>query len=209
MAINLFYRIQKFFVLLTILVIGLSLSTVGQEPEEATTIAEGTTAEAIQIDSTGYYQSHSPTKATIYSMVLPGLGQIYNKKYWKLPIVYAGFGAFIYFASINNKEYQKYSEAYYHKLEYPDGPALEDNEYESLYDEDFLLDSKNYYRRNRDFNYILTGLWYLLVVVDATVDAHLYTWEVDEDLSLQFEPQFYPSLPNQKPGGGLKLSLRF
>ncbi len=172
-------------------------------------LPEGTKAEAIQIDSTGYYQTHSPTKATIYSLVLPGLGQIYNKKYWKLPVVYAGFGTLIYFAVTNNQEYQKYSDAYYHKIEYPDGPPLEDNEYEALYDEEFLLDSKNYYRRNRDLSYILSGVWYLLVAVDATVDAHLYTWEVDDDLSLRFEPQFYPSLPNQKAGGGFKLSLHF
>jgi len=209
MAINFILPSWKLFGLLTVLVIGLSFPVIGQEPEEVATIAEGTKAEAIQIDSTGNYQTHSPTKATIYSMVLPGLGQIYNKKYWKLPIVYAGFGAFLYFAAVNNKEYKKYSEAYYHKLENPDGPPLEGNEYESLYEQDFLLDAKNFYRRNRDLNYILTGLWYLLVVVDATVDAHLYTWEVDDDLSLQFEPQFYPVLPNQKPGGGLKLSLRF
>jgi len=209
MVINTNFRNRKPLRLLAILLIVLSLPARGQEPEEVTTIAKGTKAEAIQIDSTGYQQSHSPTKASIYSMVLPGLGQIYNKKYWKLPIVYAGFGTLIYFGVTNNKEYQKYSDAYYHKLEYPDGPPIEDNEYEQLYDEEFLLDAKNYYRRNRDLSYIFTGVWYLLVVVDATVDAHLYNWEVDEDLSLQWEPTFYPGMYNQKPGGGVKLSLRF
>jgi hypothetical protein len=197
--------------LLIILLMGLDMPVVGQNTSDTTVnkIADGTTAGSIQVDSVSHYKKHSPTKATIYSMVLPGLGQIYNKKYWKLPIVYAGFGAFLYFASKNNKEYKKYSEAYYHKVENPDGPPLPDNEYETLYDTDYLLDSKNYYRRNRDLSYILTGVWYLLVVVDATVDAHLYTWEVDDDLSLHFEPALYPDMYNQKLGGGLKLSLRF
>lgn len=203
------FSIRKLGFLFAVLILGTFHPVYSQSSDSLKTIASGTKAEAIQIDSTGYYQSHSPRKATIYSMVLPGLGQIYNKKYWKLPIVYAGFGTFLYFAISNNKEYQKYSDAYYHKLEYPDGPPLPDNEYEELYDKDFLLDSKNYYRRNRDLSYILTGLWYLLVVVDATVDAHLYTWEVDEDLSFRFEPAFYPGINNQKPGGGLRLSLRF
>jgi hypothetical protein len=210
MANHLILHIQMLFGLFVILVMGLDMPAYGQNTQDTTvnTIAESST-QSMLVDSSGYSKNHSPTKATIYSMVLPGLGQIYNKKYWKLPIVYAGFGAFLYFASKNNKEYKKYSEAYYHKVENPDGPPLPDNEYETLYDTDYLLDSKNYYRRNRDLSYILTGVWYLIVVVDATVDAHLYTWEVDDDLSLQFEPAFYPDLYNQKLGGGLKLSLRF
>jgi len=205
---NNFFHKKRFLVV----VFFVSVFTVpgfSQNADTITTIAQGTTAENIKVDTTGYYQTHSPVKATIYSMVLPGLGQIYNKKYWKLPIVYAGFGVFFYFASTYNKEYKKYREAYYYKLQYPDGPPLEGNEYEQLYDEEFLLDAKNFYRRNRDFNYILSGLWYVLVIVDATVDAHLYTWEVDDDLSLKLEPQFYPGFNNYKTGGGLKLSLRF
>ena len=151
---------------------------------------------------------HSPRKATIYAMILPGLGQAYNKKYWKIPIVYAGFGALFYSISFNDKLYKDFRTAYLHSLT-NDGTEPPVNEYEELYDTDFLLQSKNFYRRNRDLTYILTGLWYLLQMVDATVDAHLLTWEVGEDLSLDFQPMFDPYGIKNHPVSGIKFSLRF
>lgn len=155
-------------------------------------------------------KEHSPHKATIYSMLLPGLGQAYNKKYWKIPIVYAGFGVFYYLIKFNNDEYQKWSEAYYFVLANP-GEDLPGNDYVEKYgdDPDYLKANKDYYRRNRDLNYILSALWYLLNVVDATVDAHLYSWEVNEDLSMRIEPEMFNGFTGYKPVGGLKLSLRF
>ncbi|MEZ5082072.1 MAG: DUF5683 domain-containing protein [Bacteroidales bacterium] len=157
-------------------------------------------------------KEHSPHKATIYSMLLPGLGQAYNKKYWKIPIVYAGLGVFYYLIRFNNDEYQQWSEAYYFVQANP-GEDLPGNEYVEKYgdDPDFLKSNKDYYRRNRDLNYILMAVWYLLNIVDATVDAHLYSWEVDDNLSLRLEPEIYNGLSNlkYKPAAGLKLSLRF
>ncbi|MCF8368017.1 MAG: hypothetical protein K9G76_03185 [Bacteroidales bacterium] len=155
--------------------------------------------------------AHSPHKASLYSMVLPGLGQAYNKKYWKIPVVYAGFGVFYYLIKFNDKEYKAWRAAYYHNLNNIDGTEPPINEYEEKYGDDpeFLKANKDFYRRNRDLNYILTGLWYMLNVVDATVDAHLYTWEVDENLSIRVEPQIYNGFTGFKPAGGLKLSLRF
>ncbi len=165
----------------------------------------------IQHDS-AYYQ-HSPKKATIYAMMLPGLGQAYNKKYWKIPIVYAGFGTLIYFISFNNREYKEYRKAYLHSLANDALPEDEKeppiNEYEDLYSTNFLLESKNFHRRNRDLSYILTGLWYLLQMADATVDAHLLTWDVGEDLSLNVQPMFNPYAIGNKPVSGIKFSLRF
>lgn len=153
---------------------------------------------------------HSPHRATIYSMILPGLGQAYNRKYWKIPIVYAGFGTMYYFIHFNNTEYQLYKDAYDHASQNPDGSETPVNDYETLYDTDFLKSARNYYRRNRDLSYILTGVWYLLNVVDATVDAHLFTWEVDEDLTLRIEPDMInPSMIGFQPAGGIRLTLRF
>ena len=159
-----------------------------------------------KIDSVLY--KHSPRKATIYAMILPGLGQAYNKKYWKIPIVYAGFGALFYSISFNDKLYKDYRVAYLHSL-VNDGTEPPVNEYEDLYETDFLLQSKNFYRRNRDLSYILTSLWYLLQMVDATVDAHLLTWEVGEDISLDFQPVFDPYGIKNQPVSGIKFSLRF
>jgi hypothetical protein len=153
---------------------------------------------------------HSPHRATIYSMILPGLGQAYNRKYWKIPIVYAGFGTMYYFIQFNNTEYQLFKDAYDHASQNPDGSETPVNDYETLYDTDFLKSARNYYRRNRDLSYILTGVWYLLNVVDATVDAHLFTWEVDEDLTLRIEPDMInPSMIGFQPAGGIRLTLRF
>jgi hypothetical protein len=85
------------------------------------------------------------------------------------------------------------------------------NDYEAMYGDhpDIMKDQKDYYRRNRDLTYILTGIWYLLNIVDATVDAHLYTWEIDDSLSLKFEPSLIEPMYGYRPNGGLKLTLNF
>ncbi len=156
-------------------------------------------------------RTHSPHKATLYSMILPGLGQAYNRKYWKIPIVYAGFGVFYYLIDYNNTEYKLWREAYYHTLQDPDNEEEPVNDYERFYGDnpDFLRDRKNDARRYRDLNYILAGLWYVLNILDATVDAHLFTWEVDDNLSLRVEPQLQNPVGYYKPVGGVKFSLRF
>jgi hypothetical protein len=147
----------------------------------------------------------SPHKATLLALV-PGLGQIYNRKYWKVPIVYAGFGVFAYLAAFNQNYYVDYRDAYYHSFVDDGSPPV--NEYEEKYPQDFLRDSKNFYRRNRDLNYILMGLWYALSIVDATVDAHLATWNVNDDLSMKIEPAVYQGIYNFTPGGGgVRLTL--
>ncbi|MBN1338467.1 MAG: hypothetical protein JXA03_04040 [Bacteroidales bacterium] len=141
-------------------------------------------------DTTSVVIKHSPHKATLYSLIIPGLGQAYNRKYWKIPVIYAGFGTLYYFVNNNNKEYSKFKEAYNHSL--IDGDTLPPvNAYEEQYDSESLLSLKNFYRRNRDFTYILSGFWYLLNVVDAAVDAHLFTWEIDDDITLRVEPELY------------------
>lgn len=180
----------------------------GQNPHEGDTLKAR--KEKKKMD-TAVINRHSPTKATIYSMILPGLGQAYNRKYWKIPIVYAGFGVFYYLIDYNNTEYQLWRDAYNHAMLDPDG--LEDpvNDYEKYYGDnpDFLRARKNDARRYRDLNYILAGLWYVLNIVDATVDAHLFTWEVDDNLSLRMEPHLQNQVGTFKPMGGVKFSLRF
>ncbi len=131
-------------------------------------------------------KAHSPSKAALMSALLPGLGQAYNKKYWKIPIVYAGFGAFSYFIATNLTEYRAYKEAYNYVAS-GDSTYI-DNEYALKYNENQLRQAKNYYRRNLEFTYILTGLWYILNILDATVDAHFFDYDISDDLSLSLDP---------------------
>lgn len=154
---------------------------------------------------------HSPKKASIYSAVLPGLGQAYNKKYWKIPIIYAGFGTLFYFISVNGSEYREFKEAY--NIVYAgDTAEYSNNAYVVRYNAnlDQLREGRNYYRRNLELTYILTGVLYILNIIDASVDAHLYDFDISEDLSMRIEPSlsnqpYFASRPT--PGISIKLKL--
>lgn len=128
---------------------------------------------------------HSPTKATLMSTVVPGLGQVYNKKYWKLPIIYGGIGTSLYFAFSNNKEYQRYRSAYITRI---DEDVNTTDEFEGILTDENIRLNMDVYRRNRDFSYIIAGLIYVFNIVDATVDAHLFTFPVNDNLTFQFQP---------------------
>ncbi len=157
---------------------------------------------------------HSPHKASIYSAVLPGLGQAYNKKYWKIPIVYAGFGTITYFVVTNRKEYLLAKEAFLYTT---NGEVYEtDNKYVGKYTEQDLTQIRDYYRRNTELSWIVMSLWYVLNIVDATVDAHFFDYDISDNLSLHLQPSYiqpqnlYQSKANYGNGyTGLSLSLRF
>ena len=134
-------------------------------------------------------KKHSPKKATIMSAVLPGSGQFYNKKYWKIPVIYVGFGTLVYFISANQKQYNNYKQAYKYRVD--NDPATVDNYLQ--YSAEGLLQAKNYYRRNLEISYIFTSVLYMLNVVDATVDAHLFDFDISNDLSLKIQPSFLNS----------------
>ncbi len=167
-------------------------------------------------DSIDVKPLHSPKKATLLALI-PGAGQIYNKKYWKLPIVYAGFGVTTYFAITNGKEYSKYNSAFVcsSKADDPDDPIECSDELAQKYSTDELKSIRDYYRRNMELSYIFMGVWYILQILDATVDAHLYYWEVDENISVEWQPQFQlqPSnmaLPQaQNSYNGLSIRVNF
>lgn len=150
---------------------------------------------------------HSPRRATIYSLILPGLGQAYNKKYWKIPIIYAGFGTLIYFICDNSKEYNKFLEAYNYK--YNEETYEIDNDYVTRYTLANLKTGKNSYRRSMELSYILTGLWYVVNLLDANVDANLFDYSINEDLSLKIEPYFNKPKHYIKSTPGIKLTLNF
>ncbi|SEW47594.1 hypothetical protein SAMN05421841_3569 [Chryseobacterium wanjuense] len=147
----------------------------------------------------------NPTKAGLYSAVLPGLGQFYNKKYWKIPIVWGAVGTGVGIAVWNDKQYRKYREYYIAKL---NGTPNEFVDSHPWLDKVALGNAQDRSKRQRDYAIAITGLIYILNIVDAVVDAHLYESRHDPDLSfnptvIQDQYGFTP------PKTGLSLSYRF
>jgi hypothetical protein len=158
-------------------------------------------------------RSHSPHKATLLSLI-PGAGQIYNKKYWKLPIVYAGFAVTGYFGVTKGQEYRKYRDAYICSAALG---ADCTNPLAEKYTAEDLQTIRDDYRRNMELSYIIMGAWYVIQILDATVDAHLYYWEVNDNLSVRVDPMIeslnmYPASPimpaNLTPNG-LRVTVSF
>jgi len=139
---------------------------------------------------------HSPKKAAVYSAALPGLGQAYNNKYWKIPIIYAGFGTLVYFIDDNNTKYNKFKAAYSYVISGEEGNPP--NEYVERYESnsEHLRKLKDFYRRNLEVSYLLTGALYILNILDATVDAHFFNFNIDKDLSLKVSPYIRPAGTN-------------
>jgi len=146
---------------------------------------------------------HSPRKAAIYSAVLPGWGQIYNKKYWKLPIIYAGFVGLGYLVKVNHDDYKTYKNAYSMRL---DGDSTTIDDYVDVYSQEDLVTLKDFYRRNRDLSAIGMGLLYVLNVLDAAVDAHLFHFSVSDELTLHVVPGYSPAIGN---GPAVTLNIQF
>lgn len=150
---------------------------------------------------------HSPHRATIYSAVLPGLGQVYNGKYWKVPIIYAGFGIMYYITKENTLEYRKFREAFRYVATNDTLPI--NNEYVNRYNEQQLRQGMNLYRRNTEIGYIISGVWYILNIIDASVDAHLFYYDISENLSLKLEPAVLNDPLAARPVNGISLTMRF
>jgi Family of unknown function (DUF5683) len=150
----------------------------------------------------GWRARHQPKRATLYSAVLPGAGQIYNRKYWKAPIVWAGLGTCIYFVQRNNRQYTRYRDAYVALVD--NDPATTD-EFNGAYSADAVRGVADTYRKWRDLSWIFTAGVYILNVVDANVDAHFVRFDVGNDLSLALGP----SLPLASQGAlGMSFSLQ-
>jgi hypothetical protein len=147
-----------------------------------------------------------PRRATILSAVVPGLGQAYNKKYWKIPVVYGALGGFAYMFAVNNKEYN-----YYRKnlIAVNDDDSSTTNA--TPYNSDDLQILKLEYKKYRDFAAIGIGLVYLFNLIDANVDAHLKTFDVSDDLSIEVTPwqQMFGTNKGYKTATGLSLKFIF
>ncbi|MFT7588802.1 MAG: hypothetical protein ACI959_001014 [Limisphaerales bacterium] len=153
---------------------------------------------------------HSPTKAAWKSAVIPGWGQVYNDKYWKVPIVYGGLGGLGYWIYFNADNHNQYRQAII---------AINDEDSTTLNPfggtESTLINTREIWRRQLDLSIIFFAAFYGLQIVDAVVDAHLYEFDVSDDLTIRWKPEIDPfryrnSATNGNSGFyGLNLQLDF
>jgi len=149
-----------------------------------------------------------PVRSTMFAAALPGLGQIYNRKYWKVPIVYAGFGAMGYLVTFNTQNYNTFINAYqdfidiipetdsYLDLLVNQDPATYDpvlhpltyTESNEAWVKTSLLNGVDYYRKYRDLSYIGIAAWYLFTIIDAHVDGSLFDYDISDDLRAYLLP---------------------
>lgn len=141
------------------------------------------------------YDPLGPAKAAFYSAVIPGLGQIYNGKYWKLPLVYAALGTTAYFYIDNNNQYNTYRNAFKQRL------TGQEDEFFGILTDQNLIDAQKLFRKNRDLSLLLVIGAYILNIVDANVDAHLQQFNVNDKLSLK------PNADRNFMTGGLTYGL--
>lgn len=160
--------------------------------------------EEIEKANVSTIQKYNPTKAGLYSAVFPGLGQYYNKKYWKIPIVWGAVGTGVGIIVYNDKQYRRYRTAFLAVLngqphEFDDLPYV---------DATVLGNTQDRAKRQRDYAIAITGVLYILNIVDAVVDAHLYDQKKDPDLAIK-PTIIYDDLGVANGKAGLSLSFRF
>ena len=160
----------------------------------------------------------NPTKAVWMSALFPGLGQLYNRRYWKLPIVVGAYMGLGYATNWNNTMLRDYTRAYSDIMDndpstnsYMDffAPTVKEEDLDKRWLTDLLRRRKNMYRRNRDLCIISMVGVYLLAMVDAYVDASLSHFDVSPDLSMDIAPAIIPEGRGQRPAFGLQWALNF
>ena len=145
---------------------------------------------------------NNPKKAGLLSLVIPGAGQIYNKRYVKAPIIWAALGSFGYFYIQNNSEYQKARTSFVSLIDTISSNNIPYNGSTNLAE---VTAFKNNYRSNRDLFLILGVVFYGLQIVDAVVDAHLMGFNVNDNLSLHIQPVVIPNQQTLTLGGGMQM----
>ncbi len=207
-------KVQKIIIIFIALLFCLSFTVEGQD--------------TITVAGKGkrYFKS-DPMRATMLAVVLPGMGQIYNRKIWKVPLVYAGFGGVAYSISFNTTKYNDMMKAYQDftdKIPETDSyiplikgadpssydPVLHPDTYDpstTKWVEDNLLNAVDYYKRYRDLSYIGIAAWYLISLLDANVDASLANYDISDNLDIEVKPLQLP-IPGTM-GAGFNISLIF
>jgi len=218
--------------LLICLVFGFARTSIAQD---AVNIAPRADSTAVVSDSSGTNSptkslvikdiNHSPKKAGMLSAILPGLGQMYNHKYWKAPIVWGALGGVGYLAYLNTAYYSFFHGAliianypyhtsadlfnYAEKSPYKSiATNLSSNDISKMSESTFQIQN-DYYQRNRDLSYFFVGILYLCNILDATVDGHLYNYNIDDDLSFHIQPSILSAGMSSSSAMGMSFRLTF
>ena len=148
-----------------------------------------------------------PSKAAFYSAILPGAGQAYNKKYWKIPIVWGAIGTGVYFYLRNDRQFDRYRDAYKRRLAGFTDDEFSDENGNPLISDDGLIRAQQQFRRNKEISLLVTIGLYALNIIDANVDAHLLQFNVDENLSLS--PHYQYNQMEHSSDLGLTVNFKF
>ncbi|MBQ9192125.1 MAG: hypothetical protein IJ156_00190 [Bacteroidales bacterium] len=144
-----------------------------------------------------------PGKSTVYSILFPGLGQIYNGEYWKIPIYWGAMAGGVYYYSTNKRNYERY------KWIYNQATSTDPDVDKPPISAENALYYRDIFRRYRDYSILATALFYVIQVVDANVFAYMQDFEIDDDITLRVEPSVITPDYAQAPAMGLGLTLRF
>lgn len=202
---------RNLFLLLSFTLV--SLCSAGQTSSETAVVSDSLTEENQSRGKFGarwHMQPHSPFKATVLAVALPGAGQIYNgiakegsviRKFWKVPVVWAALGTCVYYIDFNTKQYNLFRQQYVAAVDNDANtiPTLSEN---ALY----LNAGMDYYRRFMDISYMSLAGVYILQAIDANVDAHLFYYDISNDLSLRWHPSYFIAGSRNH---GLGLTLQF
>lgn len=189
---------KKFYILL---IVSLFFSVHSFSQEELIIKAKDTV-----YTSPNEFDMLSPARAAFYSAILPGLGQAYNKKYWKIPLVYGALGSGIYFYDRNNTNYNRARTAF--KLRLDGKPNEFDGEGENIFlSDDALIRAQKSYKKDRDLSLLVTVALYVLQVLEASTNAHLLQHNVDNNLTIS--PQIIKDATNNKSVVVASLNFKF
>jgi hypothetical protein len=186
------------------------------QPTAVDSLAQNLEDKGITVQEVTYEKKRinplAPSKAAFYSAILPGLGQVYNKRYWKAPIVWGAIGTGIYVYSINNTNYRSARNAFKRRL-----AGFEDDEFFDIngdgngpdVSDEALQDAQERTQRDRDLALVITIALYALNIIDANVDAHLKQYNVDDNLAVDFKPYLDLNPVTNQPNYGMALVVKF
>ncbi len=176
---------------------------------------EGIEVQDLKVEKRKELNPLAPSKAAFYSAILPGLGQVYNKRYWKVPLVYAAMGTGVYVYTFNDKEYKRFRAAFKSRQ-----AGFTNDEFYDLngsgivpgnpdFSDTALERAQERYQRDRDLSLLVTIALYALNIIDANVDSHLKQFNVDQNLSLKLKPYIDLDQLTAIPNYGMALTIRF